>query len=83
MQKNSRKLLRVPQVVQYLDGVAKESTVRGWILREEIDVVRIGNGVVCIPVEALEDMIQRGSCPCRSPRPANSRTTTRRKSVSA
>jgi len=64
MAKRTKKLLRVPDAVAYLDNVVSQAAVRGWILRDEIETVRVG-GRVCIPVEALDRMIERGTRPCR------------------
>jgi excisionase family DNA binding protein len=57
-----RKLLRVPQAVDYLDGMVCEKTVRTWIRNRKIEVVRVG-GVVCIPTDSLDALIQRGTVP--------------------
>lgn len=62
MQKKCRRLLRIPDAVDYLDKTVTAATIRGWIWRKEIDHVRIG-GVVCIPVEALDQLIERGRVP--------------------
>jgi len=53
------RLLRIPQAVAYLDHVIKERTMRQWIFHGKIESVRIG-GAVCIPVEALDALIERG-----------------------
>jgi excisionase family DNA binding protein len=82
MAKRTRKLLRVPEAVAYLDNVVGQPAVRGWILRGEIETVRVG-GRVCIPVEALDRMIERGTRPCRTPnRRADTLTSGRRKGLS-
>jgi excisionase family DNA binding protein len=65
MAKGTKKLLRVPDAVAYLDGVVGQPAIRGWILRGEIETVRVG-GRVCIPVEALDRMIERGTRACRT-----------------
>jgi excisionase family DNA binding protein len=64
------KLLRVPQAAEYLNGIVSEKTLRSWIFLKKIDVVRIG-GAVCIPVEALDKMIEHVPAvprPCRTSR---------------
>jgi hypothetical protein len=80
--KKCRQLLRIPDAVKYLSSVVTERTVRGWVWKEQIETVRIG-GVVCIPVEALDDMIQRGARPRSRTRTADNLTAGQRKSVKA
>jgi|HubBroStandDraft_4_1064222.scaffolds.fasta_scaffold770047_2 excisionase family DNA binding protein len=53
------RLLRIPQAVEYLDNVVKVGTLRAWIFQGKLDTVRVG-GAVCIPVEALDALIERG-----------------------
>lgn len=53
------RLLRIPQAVEYLDNVVKEGTLRAWIFQGKLDAVRVG-GAVCIPIEALDRLIERG-----------------------
>jgi excisionase family DNA binding protein len=62
-----RRLYRIPQAVEYLGGVVTEKTVRAWVWRRQIDVVRIGR-VVCIPQEALDRLIERGTASAREVR---------------
>jgi len=62
MEKRCRKLLRIPDAVEYLSGTVTASTIRGWIWRKQIETVRLG-GVICIPVEALDRLIERGRIP--------------------
>jgi excisionase family DNA binding protein len=57
--KRKRRLLRIPQAVEYLDRVIAEGTLRQWIFHGKIEVVRIG-GAVCIPADALDELIERG-----------------------
>lgn len=57
-----RKLFRIPQAVEYVDGVVKAPTFRRWILKGEIETVRIGRAV-CIPQDALDKLIERGTMP--------------------
>ena len=56
------KLFRIPAAVDYLNNVVTEKTIRQWIWRREIEVVRIGRAV-CIPQAALDRMIERGTMP--------------------
>ncbi len=53
------RLLRIPQAVEYLDNVVKVGTLRAWVFQGKLDSVRIG-GAVCIPVAALDALIERG-----------------------
>lgn len=53
------RFLRVPQAAEYLDNVIKVGTLRAWIFQGKLDSVRIG-GAVCVPVEALDRLIERG-----------------------
>jgi len=57
--KHKPRLLRVPQAVEYLDGCLTESALRNWIHQRKIETVRLG-GAVCIPVSALDALIERG-----------------------
>lgn len=61
-QRKQRRLLRIPQAAEYLGGVIKEKTLRQWIYHRRIETVRIGRAV-CIPVEALDAIIDRGTLP--------------------
>ncbi len=62
MSKAPRKLLRIPQAVEYMGGVITAATLRQWIWLRKIETVRLGR-VVCIPVEALDEVIERGTMP--------------------
>jgi hypothetical protein len=71
MQRNCRKqhrlrepqrLFRIPEAVGYLDNVVTAKTLRGWVLRKQIDIVKIG-GRVTIPRSALDMLIERGHVP--------------------
>jgi len=53
------RLLRIPQAADYLDNVVTVGTLRAWIFQGKLDTVRVG-GAVCIPVEALDRLIERG-----------------------
>ena len=58
IKKASRKpptLYRIPQAAEYLDGVISVKTLRQWIWRRRIPVVRIG-GAVCIAQHVLDAM---------------------------
>lgn len=57
--KHKPHLLRVPQAAAYLDNVITVRTLRQWIFAKKIESVRIG-GAVCIPVHALDSLIERG-----------------------
>jgi excisionase family DNA binding protein len=59
---NSRKLLRIKQAVAYVNGVVTEKTLRDWIWRRKIEVVRVGR-CVCVSEDALDAIIQRGTRP--------------------
>jgi len=58
----SRKLLRIKQAVDYMNGVVTEKTLRDWIWRRKIEVVRVGR-CVCVSQDALDAVIQRGTVP--------------------
>jgi excisionase family DNA binding protein len=60
--KTQRKLLRIPAAVEYMGGVVTAATIRQWIWRRKIETVRIGR-VVCIPADALDAIIARGTTP--------------------
>ena len=60
--KKNRRLLRVPEAVEYVGGCVKASTFRQWIWSRRIETVRIGR-VVCIPADALDKLIERGTVP--------------------
>jgi excisionase family DNA binding protein len=57
-----RRLYRLPAAVEYLGGAIKLSTLRQWVWRRQIDVVRVGR-IVCIPQEALDKIIEQGFMP--------------------
>ena len=59
---NNRQLLRIPQAVDYLQGIITARTLRQWVWRRKIETVRIGNAV-CIPVDVLDTLIARGTTP--------------------
>jgi excisionase family DNA binding protein len=59
---NGRKLLRIKQAVAYVNGVVTEKTLRDWIWRRKIEVVRVGR-CVCVSQDALDAIIQRGTLP--------------------
>jgi excisionase family DNA binding protein len=58
--RTQRKLLRIPQAVDYLGGAVKAATLRQWIWRREIEYVHIGRAV-CIPQDSLDKLIERGT----------------------
>jgi excisionase family DNA binding protein len=57
-----RKLLRIPAAVEYVNGAIKAKTLRQWIWMRKIEAVRVGRAV-CIPAEALDRLIERGTTP--------------------
>jgi excisionase family DNA binding protein len=60
--RTQRKLFRIPQAVEYMGGVVKAATLRQWIWRRKIEYVHIGRAV-CIPQDALDKLIERGTIP--------------------
>lgn len=60
--RTQRRLLRIPQAVEYVGGAIKAATFRQWIWRRQIETVRIGRAV-CIPQEALDKLIEQGTVP--------------------
>ena len=59
---NAVKLFRIKQAVAYVNGVVAEKTLRDWIWRRKIAVVRVGR-CVCISQDVLDKIIQRGTVP--------------------
>jgi len=57
-----RKLFRIRQAREYLDRTIAEKTLRDWVWRRKIESVRVGRAV-CIPQDALDKIIQRGTVP--------------------
>jgi excisionase family DNA binding protein len=57
--KSKRQLLRIPQAVEYLNGVIAPGTLRQWVFHRKIESIRVG-GAVCIPADALDELIERG-----------------------
>jgi excisionase family DNA binding protein len=55
-------LFRIPAAVEYLGGAVKAATLRQWIWRRQIEYVHIGRAV-CIPQDALDALIERGTVP--------------------
>jgi hypothetical protein len=49
------RLHRIPSAVEYLNGVISEKTLRQWVWRRRIPVVRIG-GAVCIAEDVLDGL---------------------------
>lgn len=62
--RTQRRLLRIPQAVEYMGGVIAPATIRQWIWLGKIEVVRIGRAV-CIPQDALDALIDSGTVPAR------------------
>lgn len=55
-----RRLLRIPQAVEYLGGAITAATLRQWIWRRQIEHCRLGRAVV-IPADALDRLIERNT----------------------
>ena len=62
--KKVTRLLRVPQAVEYLGGAITAKCIRDWIWRGKLRTVRLGRAV-CIPVEELDKLVERGTRPAR------------------
>jgi excisionase family DNA binding protein len=60
--RRQRRLLRIPQAVEYLGGAVKPGTLRQWIWRRQIEHVHIGRAV-CIPQDVLDKLIDAGTIP--------------------
>ena len=60
--KSNRRLLRIPQAVEYVNGVIKASTFRQWIWARKIETVRLGRAV-SIPSDTLDQLIEAGRLP--------------------
>lgn len=60
--KAQRKLLRIPGAVEYMNGTVTAATLRQWVWLRKIETVRIGRAV-CIPIDALDELIERGTLP--------------------
>jgi excisionase family DNA binding protein len=59
------KLLAVAQVAEALG--LKQCTIRAWILRRRIGVVRLGRAVR-VPAEEVQRLIAEGTIPAKEPR---------------
>lgn len=59
------KLLTVAQVAEILG--LKESTIRAWIARRRIGIVRLGRAIR-VPVEETSRLIAEGTIPAKGPR---------------
>jgi excisionase family DNA binding protein len=59
------KLLRLNEVADALN--LKVSTLRAWIQRRKLPVVRCGRAVR-VPASAVADFIERNTIPAREPR---------------
>jgi excisionase family DNA binding protein len=60
--RTQRRLFRIPAAYEYLGGAVKEATLRQWIWRRQIESVHIGRAV-CIPQDALDRLIDKGTVP--------------------
>jgi excisionase family DNA binding protein len=56
-------LLRVKEFAEA--GNFRESTIRAWVLRRKITVVRLGGRAIRIPASELDRLIQEGTVPAR------------------
>ena len=65
--KTRRRLLRIPAAAEYLGGTVTVATLRQWVWTRKIETVRIGRAVR-IPVDALDELIERGTVPALEPR---------------
>jgi excisionase family DNA binding protein len=61
-----QKLLRASEAAELL--AVKESTIRAWLLRRKIGIVRVGARAVRIPASEVERLISEGSIPAREKR---------------
>lgn len=60
------KLLRVSEVAERLG--LRVSTVRAWILRRRIPVVRVSSRAIRVPESAVAKLIEAGTIPARESR---------------
>jgi len=72
-----RKLLRIPEALEYLGGCIAEKTLRDWIWRRRLPAVRLGR-VICVDQFELDRIIEAGTIPAApeagslTPRPRKS-----------
>jgi excisionase family DNA binding protein len=59
-------LLRIDEAAAVLN--VKPSTIRAWLLRRKLPCVKVGERAVRIPLDALEQLISRGTIPAREQR---------------
>lgn len=64
-----RKMLRIPQAVEYMGGAVTASTLRQWVWKRKIETIRLGK-TVCIPQDALDKLVERGTVPALEQRVA-------------
>jgi len=57
-----RRLLRIPEAVAYLNGIIAPKTLRDWVWRRQIAVVRLGRRV-CIEEAVLDQLIEKNTLP--------------------
>lgn len=65
--RTQRRLLRIKEAVEYVNGTIAAATFRQWIWRRRIEHVRIGRSV-CIPADVLDRLIEEGTVPAREER---------------
>jgi len=54
--RTQRRLFRIPQAVEYLNGAVTAATLRQWIWLRKIEHVRLGRAVA-IPQAALDRLV--------------------------
>ena len=64
-----RELFRIHAACTYLGNTVTEDTLRAWVFRRQIEAVHIGRAV-CIPKDALDELIEKGTVPARKKKAA-------------
>jgi hypothetical protein len=62
MVKANRRLLRLPEARDYLNGAVKLSTLRQWVWLRKVEAIRVGKSV-CIAQDTLDRIVQEGTLP--------------------
>jgi hypothetical protein len=60
--RTQRRLHRISSAVSYLNGAVCAKTLRQWIWRRQIEVVKIGR-TVCVAEDVLDRLIEQGTIP--------------------